>query len=81
MLFDITPNQVLSNLAKYPHQTKRVENADIKYPIDCIYENSAYFILDGLHRLARLKLMGCKTVKVRRHKMAIQTEVQVNKTR
>jgi len=80
MLFDITLNQVLDDLAKYPHQTERVENADIQYPIEFIFENGTYYILDGLHRLARHKLLDKKTVKVRKHKLEICANIQVNNT-
>ncbi|MFD2177169.1 hypothetical protein [Veronia pacifica] len=79
MLFDISPNEVLENMNLYPHQKDRVENADIQYPIDLIFENGTYYILDGLHRLARHKLMGNKTIKARRHKLEIRTKIQVNK--
>ncbi|MFO6425498.1 hypothetical protein [Motilimonas sp. KMU-193] len=80
MLFDISPNQVLANMYLYPHQKERVEKADIQYPIDFIFENGTYYILDGLHRLARHKLLGNRTVKVRRHKLEIRTKIQVNKS-
>lgn len=80
MLFDISPNEVLENMNLYPHQKERVENADVRYPVDFIFENDTYYILDGLHRLARHKLMGNKTVRIRKHKLEIRTKIQVNKT-
>jgi hypothetical protein len=79
MLFDVSPNEVLENFPAYPHQRERVENADIRYPIDFIFENDSYYILDGLHRLARYKLMGRKTIKIRKHKLEIRAKIQVNK--
>ncbi|MPW31630.1 hypothetical protein F9L16_21885 [Agarivorans sp. B2Z047] len=79
MLFDISPNEALENLNCYSHQKKRVEKADIQYPMDFIFENGTYYILDGLHRLVRHKLMGNKIVEVRRHKLEIRTKIQDNK--
>lgn len=77
MLFDITPNQVLACPEQYPHQLERIEKADIQFPIDFIYDNNTYFILDGLHRLAKLRQLGVSQVKVRKHDPNVRRIIEV----
>ncbi|MGM0601114.1 MAG: hypothetical protein ACQETH_14995 [Candidatus Rifleibacteriota bacterium] len=38
MLFDLTPKQVIKNMDKYPHQKGRILKADIRFPIDFIFD-------------------------------------------
>lgn len=79
MLFDLTPNQALTNLDLYPHQRERIEKADIRYPVDIIFDEERFYILDGLHRVARLIVESSTQVRVRKHKMNVQAKIQVNK--
>lgn len=77
MLFDLTPNAVLASPHRYPHQQERLAQADTRYPIDVILHNDRYFILDGLHRLARLAQQQCATVSVRCHPLSIRVQIEV----
>ncbi|RXJ72845.1 hypothetical protein CS022_13400 [Veronia nyctiphanis] len=77
MRFDVKPIDVLNDPSLHPHQWQRVIQADLRYPIDLIYSNNRYYILDGLHRLARLKQQGLTTVKVRIHSPNIQDFIEI----
>ena len=64
-LFDVVPNDVLSFPNKYPEHFSRVLNADISYAIDLMWTVDRLLILDGMHRLARLKLDNIESVMIR----------------
>jgi hypothetical protein len=44
---------------------------DFYFPLDFIYDSGNFYILDGLHRLARLKLENAPQVKVRKHSIDV----------
>jgi hypothetical protein len=77
MLFDLSPVEVIKDLDRYAHQKVRILNADIRFPIDFIIHEKRFYILDGLHRLARLQLEGAVTVRIRKHSLAVQEKIQV----
>ena len=56
-----SPKDVLKNPKKYPDEVKRIENADLKYPI-IMFENPG-FIVDGVHRLTKAVLENKKTIR------------------
>ena len=63
--YNLTPNQVMNDKEKYKEQYDRIMNSDIKYPIDIMENKGKYVILDGLHRLAKCKMLGNPKVNVR----------------
>jgi len=65
--YAISPNEVIANKRKYPNHWRRIQKADLNYPIDIMKNNKGYWeILDGLHRLAKAKVLGLTYVKVRK---------------
>lgn len=65
--YAITPNQVMSDPKKYRYQYNRIMASNLKYPIDVMKNKKGKWeILDGLHRLVKAKILGHKTVKVRK---------------
>jgi len=65
-LFDLVPNKVLSNLDAYPRHREKLHRVNVDYPIDMMYSEDRFVILDGIHRLAKLKLRGATHVSVRK---------------
>ncbi len=63
--YNLTPNQVIEDTEKYQEQYERIMNSDISYPIDIMENKGRYVILDGLHRLAKCKILRMSKVKVR----------------
>ncbi len=66
--YSVKPLDVINFKDKYIEQYKRIEAADISYPIDLIDDRARtgkLLILDGLHRLAKLYINGQSVVKVR----------------
>ncbi|MCL5099979.1 MAG: ParB/RepB/Spo0J family partition protein [Candidatus Marsarchaeota archaeon] len=64
--YDLKPNEVMENPETYKAEYDRVIGSDLKHPIDVMQNKGRWLILDGLHRLAKAKLLGMDTVKVRR---------------
>ena len=67
MLFDITPMKLIKQPESCPYQMNRVRQANIKYPIDFLNYEGKLWILDGVHRLANMKLKGFETIFIRIH--------------
>ena len=71
MLFDTSPMDVLNQPARFPHQTQRIQQADISYPIDFIIYQQRKWILDGVHRLAKYYNHNAIQIPVRIHPKTI----------
>jgi hypothetical protein len=53
----ITPQEVVSDMDKFPYHRDKILNADTSYPIDIMRNKKGNWgILDGLHRLVKLHL-------------------------
>jgi len=67
MLFDISPREVIDHPQRSPHQHERILKADTDFPIDLLFYQKREWILDGVHRLAKLHMMGVDSVRTRLH--------------
>ncbi len=64
-IYNLTPRTVMEKPADYPKEYERTMKADIKFPIDIMENKGRWLILDGLHRLMRLYVLGEKKIRVR----------------
>lgn len=64
--FDLVPKHVLGHLDTYPRHREKMEKCDETIPIDMMWSEDRFVILDGIHRLAKLKMQGATQVKVRK---------------
>lgn len=64
--YDFKPIWVIENPDKFSERYKRVMKADLKYSLDIMLWKGRWLLLDGLHRLVKAKMLGQKTVKVRK---------------
>ena len=71
MLFDLAPRAVLDDPQLAPHQYRRVVEADTAYPIDMLQYAGGRWILDGVHRLAKLFFRGDGRAAVRLHPASV----------
>jgi uncharacterized ParB-like nuclease family protein len=57
----------------------------LRYPIDCMWIEGRFYILDGVHRLAKIMLSGRKVVRIRKvkykHVDLIKTEMEMKRSR
>lgn len=64
--WNLSPNDLIKNLDREITHAKRVQDADLRYPI-CIYKHlGKWIILDGVHRFTKAIMNGEKTILVKK---------------
>lgn len=63
--YNLKPSDVVAHPEKEPTHFKKIMEADLSYPIDVMENKGRWLILDGLHRLVRLNMLGKQEVRVR----------------
>jgi hypothetical protein len=56
--FAVSPRQFLTQPEQHPEHVRRIEAADLSYPIHVIRRRNRLFVLDGVHRVVRADLEG-----------------------
>ena len=64
-LFQNRAGEVLNQTGESKEHQKKVEEANLEYPIDIMKNKDKWLVLDGLHRLAKAYKLGHKKIKVR----------------
>ncbi len=64
--WNLSPRMLIQNLNKEISHARRVEKANIEYPIEIYKHQGKWIILDGVHRFTKIVLLGYKKIKVRR---------------
>ena len=64
--WNLTPRMLIENFDREKLHAKKVEEADLKYPIEIYKNKDRWIILDGVHRFTKAVQLGKKTIKVRR---------------
>lgn len=64
--YNLKPWEVINEPDKHSVHYKKIQEADLKYPIDIMENKGRWLILDGLHRLVKAHFQGLKVVKVRK---------------
>lgn len=65
--FDLAPATVLNDPQNHPRHWDRIHSADVSYPLEMFKNGERWVIVDGYHRLARLKVQRAEEVGVRTH--------------
>ncbi len=63
--FSVTPRDVLTRKSGTEKEQERVKNINTNYPIDVLFHEGKWFILDGVHRLIRILQEGQGSISVR----------------
>lgn len=63
--YDLKPIDVITLSKNHQEEYDRTMKANLSYPIDVMENKGRLLILDGLHRLAKAKILGKTKVKVR----------------
>ncbi len=79
MLFDISPRVVMDFPEKSPHQTQRIHSARIDFPIDLLQYQGREWVLDGVHRIAKLSMIGEVVVNIRIHDETVIPKIIVKR--
>jgi len=64
--YDLTPREVLDNSEKHSKHYQKMLKVDLQYPIAIMYWRKRWLIMDGLHRLVKIKWIGLNKAKVRK---------------
>lgn len=64
--YDLSVDEMLADKQVYSEHYERVLKADTSYPIDVMWQDDRWVILDGLHRLVKLVNEGRRDVAVRK---------------
>ncbi len=72
----VTPRQVLESPDEYPEYFQDIMDTDVSCPIDIMWWNHRWMILDGVHRLAKATHLGEETIEVRKIPKSAISEIQ-----
>jgi hypothetical protein len=64
--WNLSPRMLIENFDKEITHAKKIEKADLKYPIEIYKHKDKWIILDGVHRFTKAIRLGHKTIKVRK---------------
>lgn len=64
--WNLSPRMLIENFDNEPFHAKKVNEVNLKYPIDVYFHKGEWIILDGIHRFAKAVRLGHETVKARR---------------
>lgn len=64
--WNLTPRMLINNFKKEISHAKKVNEADLSYPIEIYFHNGHWIILEGVHRYTKSVKDGLKTIKVRK---------------
>jgi len=64
--WNLTPRMLIENFDKESFHAKKVNEADLNYPIEIYFHKNKWIILDGIHRFTKAIYLGLKTIKVRK---------------
>ena len=56
--FQVTPREVLAHPEAHAEHAERVANADLSYPLHVVPRHQRWLILDGIHRLVKVEMLG-----------------------
>ncbi len=62
----LTPLAVKQNPEKFAQQYERTMEADLSYPINAIFLNDRWVIMDGIHRLLKAHILDEEKVRVKK---------------
>ena len=63
--WNLTPWDVINEVSGSGSQRRRVEEADLKFPVLIIKKSGKWLIIDGVHRLVKAFLNKQKTIQVK----------------
>lgn len=77
MMFDISPMDVIDDPFSFKHHHKHIDTVNLSHPIDMLLLNYRPWILDGVHRLARLYIEQIELISVRFHPESVIPLIKV----
>lgn len=75
----ITPREVLRHPTRNRRHFLHIMEAELEFPVEAIWWNGRWMLLDGVHRLAKAVYLGHETLTVRKIPHEHIPEIQVDK--
>lgn len=75
-LFRVSPRAVLAQPTRYQFHAGKIATAALHYPVDVFQYAGRYVIVDGLHRLARHRMLGHSTVPCKIHSIRALSSIK-----
>lgn len=63
--WNLTPQELVDDPKKEPTHYRKIQRADLAFPLQVMRHKGRWLLLDGMHRLVKAYLKGDKMVKVR----------------
>ncbi|MCG6949060.1 MAG: hypothetical protein LJE93_09145 [Acidobacteria bacterium] len=76
--FDLRPTDVVWGCFESRYHRERIRKADTSFPLDFIEDDGTLWIVDGIHRLAKLHERGVPEVWIRKHPMSIRHHIELS---
>jgi len=64
--WNLSPRMLIENFDKEILHAKKVNEADLQYPIELYFNENKWIIIDGVHRFVKHIRLGLETIKVRK---------------
>ena len=75
--YNLKPIDVINFPEKHKIEYDRTMKCDVKHPIDIMQNKGRWLVLDGLHRLVKLKIQGKTRVKVRKISRSMISQISM----
>ena len=75
--FDLAPAAVLAHPDRHAEHWQRIQQADLRYPLDLFRNGTRWVILNGYHRLAHCAMLQLPQVWVRLHLDEYLAQIQI----
>ncbi len=76
--WNLSPRQLIEDFNTQILHAKKIEEADLKYPIELYRHKDIWIILDGVYRFTKAILLGHTTIQVRRILPEVVQKIKVS---
>ena len=77
-IFDVAPVTVLAHPESHPKHWKRIQDAETTRPLELVRYGGRWVMIDGYHRLARMRLDKDTSAFVRLHPQGTMDRIRRN---
>jgi hypothetical protein len=78
LLFDAHPFDVIRTPDVSPYKAQRLRETELGYPIDALALQEKWWILDGVHRIARHFVLNMPTIAGRLHDESVISAIRLD---
>jgi len=64
--WNMSPRMLIDNFSREKFHAKKIDEVDLKFPLDIYFHKGQWIILDGVHRFTKAVLLGHDEILVRK---------------